>query len=60
VGKNVICRMDVHKKFCQVIICTKEGEVIKEGKIRINEEEIKKFFYGIKRSKSIYRSIYKL
>ena len=24
--------MDVHKKFCQVIICTKEGEVIKEGK----------------------------
>ena len=39
--------MDVHKKFCQVIICTKEGEVIKEGKIRTNEE-VKKFFYGIK------------
>ena len=40
--------MDVHKKFCQVIVCTKEGEVIKEGKIRTNEEEIKKFFYGLK------------
>ena len=33
--------MDVHKKFCQIIVCTKEGEVIKKGKIRTNEKEMR-------------------
>ena len=40
--------MDVHKKFCQIIVCTKEGEVIKEGKVKTSEREIREFFYGLK------------
>jgi len=43
--------IDVHKKFCQVIVCTKEGEIIKEGKVKTNERELRKFFYGLKNVK---------
>jgi transposase len=43
--------MDVHKKFCQIIVCTKEGEVIKKGKVKTNEKEIREFFYGLKNVK---------
>ena len=43
--------MDVHKKFCQIIVCTKEGEIIRKGKIRTNEKEIREFFYGLKNVK---------
>jgi len=43
--------MDVHKKFCQVIVCTKEGEIVKKGKIKTDEKEIRKFFYGLKNVK---------
>ena len=43
--------LDVHKKFCQIIVCTKEGEIIRKGKIRTNEKEIRKFFYGLKNVK---------
>ena len=43
--------MDVHKKFCQIIVCTKEGEIVKKGRIRTNEKEIKKFFAELKNVK---------
>jgi len=43
--------MDVHKRFCQIIVCTKKGEVIRKGKVKTNEKEIKKFFYGLKNVK---------
>ena len=33
------------------IVCTKEGEVVKKGKVRTNEKEIRKFFYGLKNVK---------
>ena len=29
--------MDAHKKFCQIIVCTKEGEVIRKGRIKTDE-----------------------
>ena len=44
--------MDVHKKFCQIIVCTKEGEIIRKGNKRI--------LLWTKECKSSYRSIYKL
>ncbi len=43
--------MDVHKKFCQIIVCTKEGEVVRKGKVKTNEKEIREFFYGLKNVK---------
>jgi transposase len=43
--------MDVHKKFCQVIVCTKEGEIVRKGRIKTDEKEIKEFFYGLKNVK---------
>jgi len=43
--------MDVHKKFCQIIVCTKEGEVVKKGRIKTDEKEIREFFYGLKNVK---------
>lgn len=43
--------MDVHKKFCQIIVCTKEGEIVKKGRIKTNEREIKEFLYGLKNVK---------
>ena len=43
--------MDVHKRFCQIIVCTKEGEVVKKGRIKTDEKEIREFFYGLKNVK---------
>lgn len=39
--------VDLHKNFCQTIVCTKEGELIKEGRIKTEEEDIKEFFSGL-------------
>ncbi|MCW3130607.1 MAG: transposase [Methanophagales archaeon] len=36
--------VDLHKNFCQTIICTREGELIKEGRIRTEKEDIEEFF----------------
>ncbi|MDI6885461.1 MAG: IS110 family transposase [archaeon] len=36
--------VDLHKSFCQTIVCTKEGELIKEGRIKTEKEEIEEFF----------------
>ncbi|MCD6331472.1 MAG: hypothetical protein J7L80_04655 [Thermoplasmata archaeon] len=33
------------------IVCTKEGEVVRKGKIRTNEKEIREFFCGLKNVK---------
>ena len=36
--------LDIHKKTCQTVICTKDGTVIKEAEIPNNQEKIKDFF----------------
>ena len=33
------------------IVCTKEGEVVKKGRIKTDEKEIREFFYGLKNVK---------
>ena len=39
--------VDLHKRFCQAIICTHEGEVLKEGRIPTEKEDIEEFFSGL-------------
>lgn len=33
--------VDLHKSFCQTIVCTKEGELIKEGRIKTEKIDAK-------------------
>ncbi|UCE36708.1 MAG: IS110 family transposase [Thermoplasmata archaeon] len=40
--------LDVHKNFCQAIVMTKGGKVVKEDKIGTEQEDIEEFFYGLK------------
>jgi transposase len=40
--------VDLHKSFCQAIVCTHEGKVLKEGRIPTEREDIG-FFSGLKR-----------
>jgi transposase len=39
--------VDLHKSFCQAIVCTHEGNVLKEGRIPTEQEEIEEFFSGL-------------
>jgi transposase len=39
--------LDLHKSFCQTKICTKEGELIKEGRIKTETKDIEVFFSGL-------------
>jgi len=39
--------LDLHKSFCQTKICTKEGELVKEGRIKTEAEDIEEFFPGL-------------
>ena len=39
--------MDLHKSYCQAIVCTSEGEVLKEGRIPAEKEVIEEFFGGL-------------
>jgi transposase len=39
--------IDLHKSFCQAIVCTSEGDVLKEGRIPTEQEDIKEFFSGL-------------
>jgi transposase len=41
--------VDLHKSFCQAIVCTHEGEVLKEGRIPTEKEDITEFFSGLER-----------
>jgi transposase len=41
--------LDIHKSYCQAIVCTREGEVIKEGRITTDKEDIEEFFSGLER-----------
>jgi predicted NBD/HSP70 family sugar kinase len=41
--------VDLHKSFCQAIVCTHEGEVLKEGRIPPEKEDIEDFFSGLER-----------
>ncbi|RLG32273.1 hypothetical protein DRN97_07755 [Methanosarcinales archaeon] len=36
--------LDLHKSFCQTKICTKEGELVKERRIKTETEDIEEFF----------------
>lgn len=40
--------MDIHKIHCQAILMTKDGEIVKEERIKSDKEEIKDFFSGFK------------
>jgi len=39
--------LDMHKNFCQTIVCTEDGVVIKQGKLPATTEEIGNFFSGL-------------
>ena len=41
--------VDLHKSFCRAIVCTSEGEVLKEGRIPTEKEDIEAFFSGLGR-----------
>jgi transposase len=41
--------VDPHKSFSQTIVCTHEGEVLKEGRISTEREDITEFFSGLER-----------
>ena len=43
----VYAGLDLHKSFCQTKICTKEGELIKEGRINTETKDIEEFFSGL-------------
>jgi len=36
--------VDLHKSFCQTIVCTKRWEIDKEGRIKTEKEDIEEFF----------------
>ena len=36
--------VDLHKSYCQAIVCTEKGEVIKKGRIRTEKGDIEEFF----------------
>ncbi len=40
----VVSGLDVDKNFCQAIIMTKKGEIVKEAKIRTTREDILNFY----------------
>jgi transposase len=41
--------LDLHKNFCQAIVCTHDGEVLKEGRIPTEKGDIEEFFSGLER-----------
>ncbi|MCK4398660.1 MAG: transposase [Methanophagales archaeon] len=43
----VYAGLDLHKSFCQVLVCEKEGELIKEGRIKTEAKDIAEFFSGL-------------
>jgi len=43
----VYAGVDLHKSYCQAIVCTEKGEVIKEGRIRTEKEDIEEFFASL-------------
>ena len=56
-GKMLYAGMEMHKKFCKIMVCTKEGEIVKKGRIRTNEKEIRDFFYGLKNVERVIETI---
>jgi len=43
--------LDIHKNFSHAIICGEDGRIIKEGRIKTTEEDIRKFFANYKPTK---------
>ncbi len=44
-GKNMLYSgLDAHKNYCQAVICTKDGEIIKEERIGKDDKDIKRFY----------------
>ena len=48
--------LDVHKNFCQAIVMTKDGEIVKEARIRSEKDEIRNFFSGLKNLKVAFEA----
>ena len=43
--------LDIHKAFCQAIVMTESGEIVKEGKINTSRRAIQAFFVSTERIK---------
>lgn len=39
--------LDIHKNFCQAMVCTEDGATVKEGKLSAGTKEIGEFFSGL-------------
>jgi transposase len=48
--------LDVHKEFCQAIVLTKEGELVREGRVGTERSEIAEFFKGLAGVKVAYEA----
>lgn len=48
--------LDVHKNFCQAIVLTKDGELVKEGRIKSEKEDIEEFFCGLEHMKIAFEA----
>jgi hypothetical protein len=41
--------VDLHRSFCQATVGTHESEVLKEGRILTDKEDLEAFFSGLER-----------
>lgn len=48
--------LDIHKNFCQAIVLTKDGELVKEGRIKSEKEDIEEFFSGFENVKVAFEA----
>ena len=37
--------VDLHMSYCHAIVCTREGDVLKEGRIPTDKEDLEEFFF---------------
>jgi transposase len=48
--------LDVHKEFCQGVVLTKEGELVREGRLGTEKEDIEEFFEGLDNVRIAYEA----
>ena len=48
--------LDIHKNFCQATVMTKDGEVVKEERIKSEKEDLVKFFADFKNIKVAFEA----
>ena len=49
--------LDIHKEFSQAVLCRKDGEILKEEKIKSEKEDLEKFFSGFENVKVVFEAI---